>query len=98
MKISNKALKTVAVTSSVLALARLAYPIMLSVALRRFAPEPFHSGEAASIGIIGGADGSTAIYVVSKAFSFLDYFFWLCVISAVASGIMLLFRRNKKIK
>ncbi len=38
---------------------------LLHKALATAAPELIHSGEAASIGIIGGADGPTAIFITS---------------------------------
>ena len=39
---------------------------LLHKALATAAPELIHSGEAASIGIIGGADGPTSIFLASK--------------------------------
>ncbi len=38
---------------------------LLHKALATAAPELIHSGEAANIGIIGGADGPTAIFITS---------------------------------
>ena len=53
------------------------------------------SSGAASIGIIGGADGPTAIFLVSNPGG-IDGVLWTGVLLALLAGVLLLIRRKRR--
>ena len=85
MKILDKLLKVVAVVSWVLTAAQL---IIVAIIKLRFSI----AAKASSIGIIGGADGPTAIFLSSNS-AVPDNLFQICQYVAFASTAFLLVRR-----
>ena len=67
-----------------------AWAVFFAVMLLRFRLTP---AESASVGIIGGADGPTAVLVTSQTGG---GWLWLPLLVFIASGIALLLLRRKK--
>lgn len=91
-----KKVKIIAIISGVLTAAQLLPAFMSVVWLAQF-----RSKDAGAIGIIGGADGPTAIYTVAVAelpiLIIARYvFFAACVLTFIVSTALLIRHRNKR--
>lgn len=95
MKKTTFALKAASVLAAGAAALCFAVPLLLRLAFH-IALRPSPDKAAASIGIIGGADGPTAIFIAGKWGS-LALLPWLgCLLAVGAAGLWLLARRIGK--
>lgn len=94
-----KKLKIVAIISGVLTAVQLFPVIMAAVSMGKLFFE-LNTSKAGAIGIIGGADGPTAIYYTSITSDFLiiaRYAFLIaCVLTFIVSIVLLIKNRNSK--
>ena len=56
----------------------------------------FSVRQAASIGIIGGADGPTAIFVTATPAPVWQILLWLCLLAGAILGLVYLRRQNRQ--
>lgn len=81
-----------------LAAAILSGLVLIGKLVLHFLVTDFFNGMTRSIGIIGGADGPTSVFVSTTVSERFDggLFFWLFVLIAGIAGFYLLNRRNNK--
>lgn len=90
MKALDNALKAAAITTWVLTFAQL---IVLAFIKIKYSIDV---ADASSVGIIGGADGPTAIFISSNTTGFRYIFLILCPFIAVGSTVVLFVRRYRR--
>lgn len=89
----KKYLRIISIVSGVIGLFLMLYDALLKLVLK-FSLGRSISGEAASIAIIGGADGPTAIYIASKNPEIFRYgvAILLLLVSVISNALI---RKNK---
>lgn len=98
MKIQYEWLKIVSILSGLLLVLQLAHSFILRLIITGMVGKQFdikNASSAASIGIIGGSDGPTAIYVAAGTSAFRHCFTALCVVGVVVP-VFIIWRNRKK--
>ncbi|MDF2686457.1 MAG: sodium ion-translocating decarboxylase subunit beta [Clostridia bacterium] len=96
MKLSNRALKIICTISGIFTILGIAYPSILKFIICLKMEKEYNINHASSIGIIGGADGPTAIFIADKNPALEYVILSITSIITVISLIILIKRKLKK--
>jgi Na+-transporting methylmalonyl-CoA/oxaloacetate decarboxylase beta subunit len=95
MKLSDKALNIIFTTSGIFTLSGLFCPAVIKFLIILKIKKAYNINHASSIGIIGGADGPTAIFISNRTPVLKYIIFTITTIITVISFIILIIRKIK---
>jgi Na+-transporting methylmalonyl-CoA/oxaloacetate decarboxylase beta subunit len=95
MKLSDKALKIISAAGGIFTLSCLFCPAVIKFIIISKMKKTYNINHASSIGIIGGADGPTAIFISNRNHALKYIILTITSIITVISFIILIIRKIK---